>query len=282
MEALKAMIYRVPQSGYRRERRGFRFLALSLSFFVAVLFAMIASASAQMANPNGSSPTNLKTPVAARNQGQHGSRRLHGAAHAKPAPQAASRSAAPVNVVKPAPPNLTSKPAVTPSVEFTSGQLSIDAPNSELADVFRAVQRALGATVEGGRVGERVVVRLGPGSPTEVLTALLDGSRYDYILVGKAEQPGVISRILLTPRPSEESSTPSTGSAQPAARPAPQAEENADETTEPEPGQSEEQQSPPPMPPQLDQNNFPPNPRMQQMQQPQQPPEMPPDNQQPQ
>jgi hypothetical protein len=102
-------------------------------------------------------------------------------------------------------------PPVPPTVTFRGGQLSIVAPNSTLLDILTAVRRVTGAAVDApaSAARDRVATHLGPGQPREVLSALLDGSRFDYILLGSAEDPSGVRRLILTPR--------SGGGAQPGA-----------------------------------------------------------------
>ncbi len=269
MEILTTMDQRNSHSGMRSasRRRG-----LVLGLFAAMLCWFMASAPAQMVTAPGSPPS-LQAPAAGAGLHLHSSQQSPDAAHTKgrsrhkPAVQPAPPP--PVEGIRPVPPNLAEKPAVPPNVQWNGGLLSIDATNSDLADVFRAVQRVLGATVEGARPGERVVVHLGPGSPTEVLTALLDGSHYDYILVGKAEQPGSISRIVLATRQAE-----GAASAHPAPPPAPaqEEEESGEDAATPEPVRpgAPPRNSPRPGVPQAQ----PPQPLMPG----QQPPELPPDS----
>lgn len=95
----------------------------------------------------------------------------------------------------------TETPATPPKVSYQGGLLTIRAENSTLGDVLAAVQRATGATIDSpGYASERVYVNLGPGEPRNVIASLLNGSRYDYILVGSAQQPNAVSRVMLTIR----------------------------------------------------------------------------------
>jgi len=87
-----------------------------------------------------------------------------------------------------------------PQVTFQNGLLGIRAENSTMADVLRAVQRATGASIDfPGFASERVNVNLGPGPLRDIVMSLLDGSRYDYILVA-SQQPNSIERMVLTMR----------------------------------------------------------------------------------
>ncbi len=47
---------------------------------------------------------------------------------------------------------------------------------------------------------ERVVAQLGPGQPKDVLNTLLNGSKFDYIILGVTGNPGAVQKIILTPR----------------------------------------------------------------------------------
>jgi hypothetical protein len=90
--------------------------------------------------------------------------------------------------------------ATRPQVTFQNGLLGIRAENSTMADVLRAVQRATGASIDfPGFASERVNVDLGPGPLRDIVMSLLDGSRYDYILVA-SQQPNSIERMVLTMR----------------------------------------------------------------------------------
>lgn len=100
--------------------------------------------------------------------------------------------------------------ATRPQVRFQNGLLEIRAQNSSMGDVLRAVQRATGASIDfPGFASERVSVNLGPGPLRDIVMSLLDGSRYDYILVA-SQQPNSIERIVLTMR--RDSGRPSPAS----------------------------------------------------------------------
>jgi hypothetical protein len=91
--------------------------------------------------------------------------------------------------------------AVVPQVTFRDGLLSIRAENATLDDVLHAVQGATGASVDlSGSASERVNVHLGPAESRDVLTSLLDGSQYDYVLLASPKQKNFIERIVLIRR----------------------------------------------------------------------------------
>src|SRR5215468_9869687 len=87
--------------------------------------------------------------------------------------------------------------AVPPQVTFENNQLTIVAPNSTLADVLRAVHKQTGADIEVPAAPERVVTHLGPGPAREVLADLLNGSRFNYVLLGSPSDEAALTRVVL-------------------------------------------------------------------------------------
>lgn len=92
-------------------------------------------------------------------------------------------------------------PPSAPQVTYQDGQLSIEAQNSTLSSILAAVRAHTGAQVEmpADTVNDRVAVKLGPGNPRDVLASLLQGSRFDYIVLGSALDPNAVSQVILTP-----------------------------------------------------------------------------------
>ncbi len=123
------------------------------------------------------------------------------------ASKAHSRKPAPVVEVPQAPapsPTLEQQPPVPPQVTYQNGQLTIDAQNATLSQVLHSVQTQTGASVDipSGAGGERVVATLGPGKPKDVLSSLLNGSKFDYVLLGVANNPGAVQKVILLARTS--------------------------------------------------------------------------------
>lgn len=108
----------------------------------------------------------------------------------------------PVVPLPPPPPlTLAEKPAVPPQVSYRNGQLRIVAPNSTLSDILRAVRQQTGAMVDvPSKLTERVAASFGPGPARDVLAALLNGTHFNYVMVGSASNPGALERIVLMPR----------------------------------------------------------------------------------
>ena len=106
-------------------------------------------------------------------------------------------------------------PAVPPQVTYAGGQLTIVAHNSTLADVLRAVHKQTGADVDfPPNATDRVVTDLGPGPARDVLTALLNGSHFDYVILGSPSDPTHVDRLMLTARSGPETASATPPSAQ--------------------------------------------------------------------
>jgi len=91
---------------------------------------------------------------------------------------------------------------VPPQVSYQNGQLTIVAPNSTLGDILRAVRKQIGAEIEIPEATDRVVTHLGPGTPGEVIAKLLNGSRFNYVLLSSAEDSSRLTRVVLVARTS--------------------------------------------------------------------------------
>ena len=85
-------------------------------------------------------------------------------------------------------------PPTPAKVKFQGGLLEISAQNSTLGEILRDVRKLTGATIEfppaSSGMNERVVTHLGPGAPRDVLNVLLDGSSFNYVMVGSSSDPG--------------------------------------------------------------------------------------------
>jgi len=106
-------------------------------------------------------------------------------------------------------------PAVAPEVKFQDGLLTIVAPNSTLGDILRSVRKQTSAEIEiPASASERVVTRLGPAPAREVMAELLNGSHFNYILLGSPEDANALTRVVLvaktpdTPTPGQPGSNP--------------------------------------------------------------------------
>ena len=118
----------------------------------------------------------------------------------KPAPQ----PTAPAGPLQPL--TLDQVPASAPEVNYGAGQLTITARNSSLGDILRAVRSQTGASFDiPANATERVVGRFGPGPANQVLSTLLNGSRFNYVILGSATDPTAVTALILTPKTGETS-----------------------------------------------------------------------------
>ena len=116
----------------------------------------------------------------------------------------------------PPPPTLAQLPALPPQVRYSHGQLTIVAENSTLSDILRAVRTQTGADVEvPPNATERVVAHLGPGPARDVLAALLNGTHFNYVMLGSPAHPDSVDRLILT---SKSGGVPDVSPSTPAAQ----------------------------------------------------------------
>jgi hypothetical protein len=97
---------------------------------------------------------------------------------------------------------------VPPQVSYRDSQLTIIAANSTLGDILRAVRKQTGAEIEIPAATERVVTHLGPGPARDVIAELLNGSRFNYVLLGSPADSTVLSRVVLVAKSGPENVAP--------------------------------------------------------------------------
>jgi len=122
------------------------------------------------------------------------------------APQLPPLPSGPTGPVQPIP--LDAIAAVPPQVSYANDQLTINAPNSTLADILRAVRKQTGAEIEVPSAPERVVTRLGPGPARDVVAQLLNGSRFNYVLLGSPSDDAVLTKVVLVAKTGPDTITP--------------------------------------------------------------------------
>lgn len=97
---------------------------------------------------------------------------------------------------------------VAPQVNYQNGQLTIVAPNSTLGDILRAVRKQTGAEIEIPDAKERVVTHLGPGPARDVVAELLNGSRFNYVLLGSPADSTLLTRVVLVAKSAPDTVNP--------------------------------------------------------------------------
>jgi len=107
-------------------------------------------------------------------------------------------------------------PAIPPQVSYHAGQLTIQAQNSTLGDILGAVRTQTGASFDlPANATERVVGRFGPGPAREVLASLLNGSHFNYVMLGSPTDASAVQQVILTPKPGGATETASGSMNQP-------------------------------------------------------------------
>jgi hypothetical protein len=89
-----------------------------------------------------------------------------------------------------------------PEVSWDGKRLTIDAENSKLEDILLGVRNKTGASVDfpANASSERVAVHLGPAPAREVLSSLLYGSDFDYVIQAADDDPDALRSVVLTAR----------------------------------------------------------------------------------
>ena len=101
-----------------------------------------------------------------------------------------------------APPTMADLARPALRVGFDRGLLTISASKATLADVLYQVHLTTGANIPipAGAEEESVAIQVGPGPAKDVMAALLNGSRFNYVLQGTAKDPQSLGTLLLTPK----------------------------------------------------------------------------------
>ena len=89
-----------------------------------------------------------------------------------------------------------------PEIAWDGKQLTIDAENSRLSDILLAIRAKTGASVDfpGGATSERVAVHLGPAPVREVLSSLLYGTDFDYVIQSTDDDEDGLRSVVVTLR----------------------------------------------------------------------------------
>lgn len=175
--------------------------------------------------------------------------------------------------IKPSPtpaastPTQPAVPVTPPVVTYRDGLLTVQATNSTLGSVLNAIRNKTGIEFEGLEgASDHVALSVGPAPAGEVLASIFQGSKFDFVAIGRADDPSVVQRVIMTPK----NPAGAVAGAQPQPQPRPNDNgEGGDEEVNPDEQVNVEPQDTPAQPPQVPQ------------QQPQQQPQEQPQQQQP-
>jgi len=103
----------------------------------------------------------------------------------------------------------TESVAGPPIAQLTDGKLTIRANGQDFASVLESVRSATGLVVDmpSSVDSEPVFLNMGPATITDALVALMDGSKYNYIIVGSEKDPRLVKRLILSERTNISPST---------------------------------------------------------------------------
>ena|ERR1022692_388064 len=87
-------------------------------------------------------------------------------------------------------------------VSFQGGLLRISSDKASLSEVLFAVHQRTGADIPipAGAEQEKVMADLGPAPAAEVLAHLLNGTKFNFLILSSSSDPLVLDRVILTPR----------------------------------------------------------------------------------
>jgi AMIN domain len=87
-------------------------------------------------------------------------------------------------------------------VSYQNGMLGIHSEKSTLSEVLYAVQQRTGADIPipAGAEQEKVAADLGPAPAPEVLARLLNGSKFNFLILSAANDPTKLDRVILSTR----------------------------------------------------------------------------------
>jgi hypothetical protein len=117
------------------------------------------------------------------------------------------QAAPPLSPTPPSPPPQNdAQSASSPSpqsklqVEFNRGMLRIDAENATLRDTLKIISARTGAEIQfpAGSMEERIFAHMGPASPRDVVSRLLNGVPFNYVILSSSSEPSGITRLILS------------------------------------------------------------------------------------
>lgn len=132
-----------------------------------------------------------------------------------------------------APAEANKVPASAPRISYQNEELTVVAENSSLGEILSGIRAATGIKIEGPSASaDRVTAKIGPAPVRDVLLSLLEGSRFDFAMLGSATDPQRVERLLLSTRAAAGPTNPNAPQSQPSAE-APDASAASDDDDNP-------------------------------------------------
>jgi hypothetical protein len=98
-------------------------------------------------------------------------------------------------------------PEHPPVIAWDGKLLTIDAENSSLADILLAIRSHTGASIEmpGSTNRERIAIHLGPAPVREVISSLLYGTDFNYVIQSSEDDTTALGKVIITSRDGDDS-----------------------------------------------------------------------------
>lgn len=98
-------------------------------------------------------------------------------------------------------------PSQAPVISWDGKQLTIDAENTSLSEILLAIRSRTGASIEmpPSTSAERVAVHMGPAPVREVLSSLLYGTDFNYVIQSSDGDDEGLGKVIITAREKDSS-----------------------------------------------------------------------------
>ena len=85
-------------------------------------------------------------------------------------------------------------------IHFENGMMTIHARNTTLSEILYEIQKVTGAeiAIPSGTEQDRVAADFGPGTASEVMQQLLNGSGLNFVVVGSETDPNALKSVILS------------------------------------------------------------------------------------
>jgi hypothetical protein len=97
---------------------------------------------------------------------------------------------------------IAAAPQIPLQVSYRDGMLGIHSDKATLSEVLYAIQQHTGAdiSIPAGAEQEKVVADIPPAPAAEALAKLLNGSRFNFLILNSANDPRQLDRVILSAR----------------------------------------------------------------------------------
>jgi hypothetical protein len=98
-------------------------------------------------------------------------------------------------------------PEHAPLISWDGKLLTIDAENSSLGEIMLGIRSRTGASIDmpASTNRERIAVHLGPAPIREVLSSLLYGTDFNYVVQSSEDDDSALGKVILIPRDGDQS-----------------------------------------------------------------------------